>query len=77
MVSYCDHLMSVVRRQSSVLNNCFKGHLLNYWLDSAKLQMGLVYCISRSHRLKIDFQDENFKNLLLTTTKPRVLIFGM
>ena len=23
------------------------------------------YCISRSHRLKIDFQNENFKNLLL------------
>ena len=26
--------------------------------------MVLVGCISRSHRLKIDFRDENFKNLL-------------
>ena len=33
-VSYCDHWMSVVRRSSSVINNCFKGHLiLNYLLD--------------------------------------------
>ena len=36
MVSYCDHCMSVVGCAfivSSVINNCFKGHLLNYWLD--------------------------------------------
>ena len=33
MVTYCDHWMSVVCRQSCVLNNCFKGHLLNYQLD--------------------------------------------
>ena len=33
-LSYCDHWMSVVRRVSPVVNNCFKGHfLLNYWLD--------------------------------------------
>ena len=33
-VSYCDHWMSVVRRVSSVVNNCFKRHLLlNYWLN--------------------------------------------
>ena len=31
MVSYCDHWMSVVRLPSSVVKNCFKGHLiLNY-----------------------------------------------
>ena len=28
------------------------------------VQMVQVHCISKSHRLKIDFQDENFKNLL-------------
>ena len=28
------------------------------------VQMVLVLCISRSDRLKIDFQDENFKDLL-------------
>ena len=38
--------------------------------------MVLVHCISRSHRLKIDFQDENLKNLI-ETTRPRALIFGM
>ena len=37
----------------------------------------LVRCISRSHRLKIDFQNETFKNLLSKTTRPRALIFGM
>ena len=38
MVSYCDRWMSVVRLASSVVNNCFKGHLLlNYWLDLTKL----------------------------------------
>ena len=31
---YCDHWMSVVRRVSSVVNNCLKRHiLLNYCLD--------------------------------------------
>ena len=64
---------------SCVINNCFKGYLLNYGLDSAPnlagmiliwpslkiVQMVMVHCISRSHRLKIDFQDETFKNLLL------------
>ena len=34
-------------------------------------------CISRSQRLKIDFQDENFKMFLFETTRPRTLIFGM
>ena len=33
MLSYCDHLMSVLCCASCVVNNCFKGHLLNYWLD--------------------------------------------
>ena len=37
-VSYCDHWMSVVRRVLSVVNNCFKRHLLlNYWLTLTKL----------------------------------------
>ena len=40
-----------------------------------------VHCISRSHRLKIDFQDENFKShekmFLSEITRPRALIFGM
>ena len=34
MVRYCDRWMSGVRRaSSSVVNNCFKCNLLNYWLD--------------------------------------------
>ena len=38
MVSYCDRWMSVVRRPSCVVNNCFKRLLLlNYWLDLTKL----------------------------------------
>ena len=40
--------------------------------------MVLVHCISRSHRLKIDFQDENFEKIFLSeTTMPRALIFSM
>ena len=72
-MSYCDRWMSVV-------NNYFKGHL-NEWLDLDQtwqewslygplyiviiVQMVPVRCISRSYRLKIDFRDENFKNLLV------------
>ena len=42
------------------------------------VQMFLVHCIPGSHRLKKDFQDENFKKIFFSeTTKPRVLIFGM
>ena len=37
-----------------------------------------VLSISRSHRLKIDFQNENFKKIFLSeTTRPRALTFGM
>ena len=33
-VSYCDQPVSVVRRQSCVVNNSFKAHLLlNYWTN--------------------------------------------
>ena len=35
-----------------------------------------VHCISRSNRLKIDFQIENLKKTS-EITKPRALIFGM
>ena len=37
------------------------------------VQMVQVHCMSRSHMLKIDFQDEIFSE----TTRPRALIFGM
>ena len=36
-----------------------------------------VRCRSRSYKLTIDLQDENFKNLYSEPTRPRVLIFGM
>ena len=38
--------------------------------------MVLVHCISRSQRLKKDFQDENLKIFLSETRMPRALIFG-
>ena len=42
------------------------------------VQMVTVHCISRSHRLKRDFQEENFKKIFISeTTRPRALIFGM
>ena len=41
-----------------------KGMIL-IWPSLIILQMVLVCCISRSHRLKIDFWDKNFKNLLV------------
>ena len=69
--------MIILHRMSPFVNNRFKGHLLlNYWLDFTNLtgmiliwpsviivQMVKVHCISRSHRLKIDFRDETFTNL--------------
>ena len=33
------------------------------------VQLVSVCCISRSHRLRIDFQDENFENLLVWNHK--------
>ena len=62
MVSYCDRCISVVSR-------AFKGHLLlNYWLVFTKLgrndpYMALLIIVQIV--VKIDFQDENFKNLLV------------
>ena len=44
------------------------------WPSLIIVQMVLVRCISRSHRQKIDFRDENF---LSETTRHRALIFGM
>ena len=71
-----------VHHGSCIVNNCFEGHLLNYWLDLTKLtrmililpsiilvHMVTVRCISRSHRLKIDFRNENFKNLFVLNHK--------
>ena len=42
-----------------------------------KVQMVPVHCIFRSLRLKIDCQDENLKNFLSETIRPRALIFDM
>ena len=39
------------------------------WPSLKIVQMVLVHCISRSHRIEIDFQDENFKNLLIWNHK--------
>ena len=70
-----------VRRSSYVLvvNNCFKGLLAGFWPNLAGMfliwnivQMVPVRCISRSHRLKIDFLHETFKMFVTETTKPRV-----
>ena len=71
MVSYFDHWMSVVRLQKLLLRTFPKiltGLLPNLtgmiliWPSLLMDQMVPVRCISRSHRLKIDFRDENFKN---------------
>ena len=35
------------------------------WPSLITVQMVPVRCISRSHRLKVDFRDENFKSLLV------------
>ena len=65
-----------VRRPLCVVSNCFKGHLLNYWLDFAQtwqecslkiVQMVLIHCISRSHRLK--FSRWKLENLLVWNHK--------
>ena len=74
MVSYCDHWMCVVQRQpllqrtSPKLLAGFEPNLAGMvliWPCLIIVQMFPVCCISRSHRLKIDFRDENFKNLLV------------
>ena len=45
------------------------------WPSLIIVQMVPVSCISRSHKLKIDFQDEKLKKKLSETT--RALIFGL
>ena len=86
MVSYCDRWMSVVRRASSVVRRqqlLQRTSLTTGWIlgilgrndpymallkDCSKVP---AHCISRSHRVKIDFQDENFKIFFSETTRPR------
>ena len=77
MVSYCDRWMSVVRRPwSTITSNDFSsettcsiltklGRNDPYIILFKIVQIVLVHCTSRSHRLKKDFQDENFKKILL------------
>ena len=49
-MSYCDHLMSVV-------NNCFKGHLLLiYWLDFYKTWQELSLIFGMKHYLVDRYQ---------------------
>ena len=56
MVSYFDRWMSVVRRVSSTIAS-------PYMALFKKIKWLQFHCISRSHRLKIDFQDENLKKM--------------
>ena len=83
-VSNCDQWMCVV-----IVNNCFKRTSLKLlagvcpnlagmsliWPYLIIVQMVLVRCISRSHRPRIDFRDENLKIILSETTRPRAFIF--
>ena len=80
MVSYCDVacVSCDVRRQQLLQRtspNPQAGFLPNsaemilIWPSLIIVQMVLVRCISRSHRLKINFQDENFKSLLVWSNK--------
>ena len=72
-------LTCVVCRQQLLQKTSSPKQLAGFWPNLAGmiliwpsliiLQMILVHCISRSHRLKIDFQDENFKNLLVWNQK--------
>ena len=75
MVSYCDCGMSVVRRQQLLQKTSYPKLLAGFrpnlagmiliWPSLIIVQMVSVHCISRSNRLKIYFQDENFKTLLV------------
>ena len=47
------------------------------WPSLIIVLMVSVRCISRLHRLTIDFQDETLKNFLSENTSSRALIFGM
>ena len=89
MVSYCDHWMSgvVVRRQRLLQRTSTPSLLAGFgpnlagmfliWPSLIIVQTVLVRCISRSHRLKIYFHNENFKNQFSEISLPRALIFGM
>ena len=57
--------LCVTHRVSPVFNNCFKGHFLITEIFNNCHQMVPVCCRSRSHRLKIDFQNVFFKDLLV------------
>ena len=72
MMGYC---RSSVMRRKHLLQRTYPpklqaGFLPNFsgmflmWPSLIIVQMVMVRCISRSHRLKIDFRDENFKNHL-------------
>ena len=72
---------SLVRRLSSTMASKDISSLITGWILTKLgrndpnmtllkiVQMVPVHCISRSHRLKQDFQGKNFKNLLLYNHK--------
>ena len=45
--------------------------MLLIWPSLKSVQIVQIHCISRSRRLKIDFQDENLKIFFSETTRPR------
>ena len=47
------------------------------WPSLLFIQMVMVHCISRSHRLKINVRDENFEIFLSETTRLRALPFDI
>ena len=47
------------------------------WPSLILVQMVPFHCISRPHRLKIDFEIKTLKIFLPKTRRPRALIFGM
>ena len=70
----------LLRRTSPKVLAAFLPNLAEMMLIRAFLiivQMVVVPCISRSHRLEIGFRDENCKNHLVQNHRPRNLIFGM
>ena len=74
-MSVVRRVSSVVRRQQLLLRTSpptllggFVSNLTEMiliWPSLKIVQMVLVHCISRSGKLKIDFQYKNFKNLLV------------
>ena len=62
------HQQSLQRTSSPKLPAGFGPNLAGMiliWPSLITVQMVLIHFISRSHWLKIDFRDENFKNLLV------------